>query len=226
MGRELRIRWCGRVPYRDGLALQERLVEERRTGRGRDRLLLLEHPPVVTLGRRADPAHLRVSDEELRHRGVEVHRIARGGDVTYHGPGQLVGYLIVDLQEGGRPDVIAFLRWIEDTLADALRELGVEAVARPGYTGLFVPRPRGPLAKIASIGIGVRGWVTYHGFALNVGADLTGFEWIVPCGLHGVSMTSVARERGGEDPGLRRAGQAVAAAFARGFPGGLGQEAA
>jgi lipoate-protein ligase B len=189
-------------------------VAARRAGETGDRLLLLEHPPVVTLGRAAKPAHLLVPREELARRGVGVFEVVRGGDVTWHGPGQLVGYPIVDLATRGRPDVPGFLRLVEAALCEALGALGVAAGTHPGWTGVFVAGAHPP-RKIASIGIGVRGWVTWHGFALNVDCDLAGFEAIVPCGLHGVVMTSVARELGGAPPELgARAREAVGRAFA------------
>ena len=197
MSRELEIQWLGRVAYGEALDRQKALVEERRAGRGRDCMLLLEHPPVVTLGRSARPENVRTPIPDLQARGVEVHEVARGGDVTYHGPGQLVGYLIADLEARGAADVTRWLRGIEGALIGVLAELGVPARRIDGMTGVYVDdpadaRPR----KIASIGVGLKGWVTYHGFALNATMDLAEFDDIVPCGLHGVTMTSVARERG------------------------------
>jgi lipoyl(octanoyl) transferase len=195
----LAVEWLGRVSYSDALALQEAAVEARRHGATGDRLLLLEHPPVITLGSSSHAQNLLVDEKELARRGVEVHRVRRGGDVTCHAPGQLVGYLIVDLAARRSRDVHRFLRRIEAALIDALAALGLPARSRQGMTGVFVePAGEGPAAscdrKIASIGIAVRHWVTYHGFALNVGPDLSGFDAIVPCGLQGVEMTSVARE--------------------------------
>ena len=221
MARELAIEWLGTVPYREALELQEKCVEARRAGAAADKLLLLEHPPVITLGRGARSDTLLASAAELAARGIEVHRVSRGGDITYHAPGQLVGYLILDLAARGERDVHAFLRSIEAMLGEALSELGVPTRTLAGYTGLFVrsgedepaaARPR----KIASIGVGVRGWVTYHGFALNVDPDLSGFDVIVPCGLDFVEMTSIARELAGEAPSdvAARARAAVRAACA------------
>jgi lipoate-protein ligase B len=221
MARELAIEWLGTVPYREALELQEKCVEARRAGAAADRLLLLEHPPVITLGRGARSDTLLASGAELAARGIDVHRVSRGGDITYHAPGQLVGYLILDLAGRGERDVHAFLRSIEAMLEDALSELGVPTRTLSGYTGLFVrsvedepaaARPR----KIASIGVGVRGWVTYHGFALNVDPDLSGFDAIIPCGLDFVEMTSIARElAGAAQPDLAaRARAAVGAACA------------
>ena len=196
-------------------------MAERRCGAAPDRLLLLEHPPVITLGRNAKVENLLASPEDLAARGIEVFEIARGGDVTYHAPGQLVGYLILDLQARGEPDVHAFLRGIEGALGYALRTLGIPTRALPGMTGVFVDDPAAqdgaPPRKIASIGVGVRHWVTFHGFALNVEIDLSGFESIVPCGLDQVKMTSIAAELGSRSPtGLAlRTRAAVHDAFTR-----------
>jgi lipoate-protein ligase B len=218
MTRSLQVEWLGRVPYAEALALQEARVAEVRAGSAGDALLLLEHPPVITLGRSARPENLLQSPDALAERGVELHEIARGGDVTWHGPGQLVGYAILDLQARGRADVHRFLRDLESGLIDALEKLGLAAEIRSGMTGVFVA-PSAPPRKIASIGVGLRGWVTWHGFALNVDPDLAGFEAIVPCGLQGVEMTSLARELGetaaADLPARSR--EAVADAFVRRF---------
>jgi len=176
----------GRLDYRSGLDLQERLLDRRRES-AHDILLLLEHEPVITLGRGADAGHLLVPIEILQRRGVEVHRIGRGGDVTYHGPGQLVGYPIVDLTPLGR-DLHRYLRLLEQLLVGVAAHFGVRATTVPGKTGLWVDGE-----KLASIGVGVRHWISWHGFALNVAADLSGFEVIIPCGLAGVRMTSLER---------------------------------
>jgi len=221
MARELEIEWLGTVPYREALELQQKCVEARRAGAARDRLLLLEHPPVITLGRGARSDTLLASEAELAARGIEVHRVSRGGDITYHAPGQLVGYPILDLAARDERDVHAYLRSLEAVLGDALSALGVASHTLSGYTGLFAQsgaresaaaRPR----KIASIGVGIRGWVTYHGFALNVDPDLDGFAAIVPCGLDFVEMTSVAREWAGPPPAdlASRVRAAVSAACA------------
>jgi lipoate-protein ligase B len=210
----LHVEWLGRVPYGDALARQARAVEARRAGVCGDQLLLVEHPPVVTLGRSAREVHLRTPRAALAARGVEVHEVARGGDVTWHGPGQLVGYLIVDLAARGLPDAHAFLRSIEAGLVGALADLGVAADARPGTTGVFVAGSAPP-RKLASIGVGLRGWVSWHGFALNVGDDLGGFDAITPCGIAGVQMTSVAREGGSAS--LDAARDAVLTRFVEAF---------
>jgi len=185
--RLLEVVQAGAVPYAEALEWQRALAQARIDGRlARDRLLLLEHPAVVTLGRNFHPDHLISRD------GVEVFEIGRGGDVTFHGPGQLVGYPIIDLS-GHKPDLHWYLRTLEQALIDALADLGIPAERNPGYTGVWTG---GGSRKIASIGIHVKQWVTWHGFALNVTTDLTEFERIVPCGIAGVEMTSIERERG------------------------------
>ena len=215
---DLAVRWLGRVPYAEALELMRGQQEARRRGRIPDTLLLLEHPPVITLGRSARPENLLSSEASLAARGVELHRVARGGDVTYHGPGQLVGYPILDLAARGQRDVVAFLRALEAVLGEALAGLGVASRAIPGMTGVFAAAPPlSPPRKLASIGIGVRGWVTCHGFALNVDLDPADFRDIVPCGLSGVEMSSLARELGEAVPAdlPERTRRAVARACAR-----------
>jgi len=201
---DLRIEEMGCVPYAEGLALQEAALEARRRGERPDTLFLLEHPPVVTLGRGSREQHLLASREILRARGFEIFDARRGGDVTYHGPGQLVGYPVLDLAARGERDLHAYLRSLEAVLVKAVARLGVSARTLPGCTGVFVgegeARPGRFPRKLASIGVGARGWVTWHGFALNVDVQLADFEVIVPCGLEGVKMTSVARELPGSAP--------------------------
>jgi lipoate-protein ligase B len=171
----------GLVEYAQALTWQEELLRQRCQGEGEDTLLLLEHPPVFTLGRGGDERHL------LNPRRVPVYRVGRGGDVTFHGPGQLVGYPILDLTRHGR-DVHSYLRALEAVLIAVLAEYGLRAQRKDGLTGVWVGEK-----KIASIGVGVRRWVTYHGFALNVDPDLSYFADIVPCGLAGIRMTSMAQ---------------------------------
>lgn len=174
---------AGTVPYGEALEWQRRLAEDRIGGRlPHDVLLLLEHPPVVTLGRNSHAAHL------LQPAGIEVFEVERGGDVTFHGPGQLVGYPILDLS-AYKKDLHWYLRTLEQALIEALSHFDIPAERNPGYTGVWT---RGK--KIASIGIHVKQWVTWHGFALNVATDLADFDRIVPCGIPGVVMTSVERE--------------------------------
>ena len=217
----LSVEWLGQVSYAEGLELQREAVEAVRTGKARDRLFLLEHPPVITLGRRSDLAHVLESEASLAARGVEVFSVPRGGDVTYHAPGQLVGYLIRDLRAGGAPDLHRFLRDMEGALIEAVAEFGVQAFRIPGKTGVYVSGPKAApaaLHKLASIGVGVRHWISHQGFALNVDLDLQGFDAIVPCGLEGVVMTSLAAVRGRAESDLApRTRRSVARAFARRF---------
>jgi lipoate-protein ligase B len=194
----------GRVEYERAVAWQEALVARCLAG-GPDALLLLEHPPVYTLGRGADPIHLGLAAQT----GAPIVRAHRGGQVTYHGPGQLVGYPILDLRRR-RPDVRWYLRTLEEVLVAALADLGIAAEPRAGLTGVWV----GP-RKIGSIGVALRRWVSWHGFALNVGDDLTGFDAITPCGITGVQMTSVAREGGAATVDAAR--EAVLARFLETF---------
>ncbi|MFL6450969.1 MAG: lipoyl(octanoyl) transferase LipB [Bryobacteraceae bacterium] len=169
----------GRMRYSDALSIQERLVEERKRGGGQDTLLFVEHPHVITMGRNGKEHHLLASSEVLARTGIEFFETNRGGDVTYHGPGQLVGYPIFDLREWRR-DVHAFFRGVEEALIQALSTVGVEAERLPqkSYEGVWVQG-----AKIAAIGIHISRWITSHGFALNVDTDLSYFKYIVPCGL-------------------------------------------
>jgi lipoyl(octanoyl) transferase len=201
----------GLVPYAIALELQRDLARRRIAGEiDEDMLLLLEHPPVVTLGRTAKEAHIVSSPERLRARGVEVHEVERGGDVTFHGPGQLVGYPIFDLKRH-RQDLHWYLRQVEQALIVALDEVGIEGDRSSGYTGVWTHG-----RKIASIGVHARDWVTWHGFALNVTTDLSYFDLIVPCGIPQVEMTSVSRELGA-DIGIDRMSAVVARAFGRVF---------
>lgn len=177
----------GLVPYREAWDLQKKLHRERVEERNPDALLLLQHPPVLTLGRGSNPDSLLCSREALEQRGVELFEIERGGDVTYHGPGQLVGYPIMDLEPLGR-DLHKYLRSLEEVLILTLAEYGLGAGRNSGFTGVWVKKE-----KIASIGIHVSHWVTRHGFALNVANDLTYFDLIVPCGLPEIEMTSMEK---------------------------------
>jgi lipoate-protein ligase B len=194
--RELWVVDLGLKPYAEALELQRAVAHGRISGEiEQDVLLLVEHPPVVTLGRSArDPGTLIATPELLASRGVELFEVDRGGDVTFHGPGQLVGYPIVNLNRH-KPDLHWYLRQVEEVLIRALREFGISAGRNPGLTGVWTDG-----RKIASIGVHARQWVTWHGFALNVTNDLSYFDLIVPCGIQGVTMTSVEQEL------LRRAG--------------------
>jgi lipoyl(octanoyl) transferase len=202
--RVLEIIQPGLVPYGEALEWQRRLAEDRIAGSlPHDVLLLLEHPAVVTFGRTADAAHL------LRPDGVEVFEVERGGDVTFHGPGQLVGYPILDLR-GHKQDLHWYLRTLEQALITALAQVGIPAERNPGYTGVWTHG-----RKIASLGVHVKQWVTWHGFALNVATDLAQFDRIVPCGIPGVVMTSVEREQGAGS--REHLWDATVAAVTRGF---------
>jgi lipoate-protein ligase B len=192
----LRVIDLGHRGYAETLELQRRLGAERGSpDHGLDDVLLLvEHEPVVTLGRTTQASSLPLSPDAIARQGVGVHEVERGGDVTWHGPGQLVGYPIVDLRRM-REDLHWYLRSLEDALIDALESLGIPADRNPGYTGVWTAG-----RKVASIGVHVKRWVTLHGFALNVVNDLSGFDLIVPCGIQQVVMTSVATELGGSEP--------------------------
>jgi len=180
----------GLVPYADALELQRKLHAQRVAGAIPDTLLLLEHPPVITLGKAFHPEHLRYAREFYAQQGIELHPTDRGGDVTCHNPGQLVGYPIFDVAQHGR-DLHKFLRDIEQAIIDALRAFGIEAHREAGYTGVWVGD-----AKIAAIGIKVTKWVSMHGFALNVNNDLRLFQTIVPCGIADRPVTSLQQALG------------------------------
>ena len=211
MQRELWVVSAGRVPYAEALGLQRDIAAARIAGGiAQDVLLLLEHPPVVTLGRSAKTQSMLCTPGLLAARGVEVHEVERGGDVTFHGPGQLVGYPIVDLKRH-KQDLHWYLRQVEEALIAGLDDLGIVANRHPGLTGVWTQG-----RKIASIGVHARDWVTWHGFALNVTTDLSYFDLIVPCGIDGVVMTSVERELGAvPEPG--QVERTIAAAFAEIF---------
>lgn len=207
----LEVSWLGRVPYADALALQDRLVQDRRAQRTADRLLLLEHPHVITLGTSALPEHVLLAEDERRLLDIELFQTGRGGDVTYHGPGQLIGYPILDLKPD-RCDLHRFVRDIEEALILSLDDLGVRAARTPGLTGVWVGDE-----KIAAIGVRVSsGWITSHGFALNVSTDLRFFDAIVPCGIRGRGVTSLARLLGNDLP-LANVASCVARRFTQVF---------
>lgn len=218
----LDVRWLARIGYREAWAVQKRLVDDRVAERIGDTLLLLEHPPVLTLGRQADEGHVRATAADLAARGIELIRVERGGEVTYHGPGQLVAYPIVVLTRRGilvRP----FVRALENAMIDTCRALGVEADRRDGHPGCWVdpsgPQPR----KIGALGLRIERGVSYHGIALNVDLDLADFGLIDPCGSPDVVSTSIAVELGRpeESPSttaVEVAGRAFAAALASRLP--------
>jgi lipoate-protein ligase B len=201
----------GRIGYTTGHALQRAVSQARIDGTiDRDVLLLVEHEPTITMGRGTKATSLPMSPETLRARGLTVAEIERGGDVTWHGPGQLVGYPIMHLQDH-RPDLHWYLRQLEEVLIRALGTLGIEAERNPGLTGVWTEG-----RKIASIGIHVRHWVTTHGFALNVLNNLSAFDVIVPCGIKDVTMTSVAKEferQGRQPPSLDNVASALVVAM-------------
>ena len=206
----MEIVWLGEVGYREALDLQLSCLDRRADRRIPDTLLLLTHPHVYTIGRAGDKSNLLVSEETLASEGISVERVGRGGDITYHGPGQLVGYPIVLME---RPDVHKFVRSIEAALIDAVGAFGVESRSIGGLTGVWAGE-----RKIASIGIGVRKWVTYHGFALNVTTDLSWFRRIHLCGLKEREATSIAEETGSA-PTMEAVREAVAAACNRHLEG-------
>jgi lipoyl(octanoyl) transferase len=205
----LSVAHLGDVSYRDALALQEGMVRARIEGRTGDWLLYPDHPPVLTVGRGGSGESLRADPETLRRLGIEIFEVARGGDFTWHGPGQLVGYAICDLTARDR-DLHRFLRDLEQGLIAALKGWGLEGETIAGRTGVWVGGE-----KIASIGVAVRGWVSYHGFALNVAPDLTFFDLIHPCGLRGIHMTSLALKSPTPAPTMAEAREAVAFHLAR-----------
>ncbi len=187
MNSDFTVRWLGRMPFTDALALQEEIMARKHADRSLgDELLLLEHEPVYTIGRNPDQSSL-LGAAHLPHPLFEINR---GGQATYHGPGQLMGYPILDLRRCGQ-DLHRYLRWLEQLLIEFLAAHEIRATRRDGMTGVWIER-----RKIASIGVGVRHWITMHGFALNVGGDLSPFNFIVPCGLTNVAMTSMEKEAG------------------------------
>jgi lipoyl(octanoyl) transferase len=188
MNSDFQVRWLGRVGFGDALALQEKLVaEKRRDSSSPDQLLLLEHEPVYTIGRTPDRSSLL----DASHLPHPLFPINRGGQATYHGPGQLIGYPIIDLHRCGQ-DLHRYLRWLEQRLIELLAAYEIPAGRREGLTGVWLQT-----RKIASIGVGVRHWITMHGFALNVCGDLSPFGHIIPCGITDIEMTSMERETGG-----------------------------
>jgi lipoyl(octanoyl) transferase len=173
----MEVRDCGRLAYAEAFAMQRELVEQRKRGAIPDQLLFVEHPHVITLGRNGHMENLLASMDVLRHKGVAFEETDRGGDITYHGPGQIVGYPVIDLREWKR-DVVAYVRAMEQSIIDALAGFGIESGREPGATGVWTAE-----GKICAIGVHISRWVTSHGFALNHTTDLSYFQYIVPCGL-------------------------------------------
>jgi lipoyl(octanoyl) transferase len=190
--RTLEVRRLGVIPYAEGLEIQKSLVEQRKAGTIPDHLLLLEHPPVITLGvkARGDPSHIVATTDLLAAEGVDVFETGRGGDVTYHGPGQLVGYPIIDLKPD-RCDVHRYVRDLEEVMIRTAAAFGVQAGRIPGLTGAWVGDE-----KLAAIGVRIARWVTSHGFAFNVSTALRHFDLIVPCGISGKGVTSLEKLAG------------------------------
>jgi lipoate-protein ligase B len=180
--------WHGRVPYEQALDLQMRVCESKRLGFDRDVLLLLEHPPTITLGRNASPAHLLAREEELKSRGIGVCNVDRGGDITFHGPGQLVGYPLLFLHPGER-DVHGYMRNLEESLIRLLDMYGIQSGRDARFTGVWTAK-----GKIAAMGVHISRWITRHGFALNANTDLSFYDLIVPCGIVGRGVTSMRDE--------------------------------
>ena len=218
----LHARWLGRVDYAEAHALQKRLVDDRASGTIGDQLLLLEHPPVLTLGRQSDPVHILATDAELAARGIAVERTERGGEVTYHGRGQLVAYPIVRLHDRGllvRP----FVRALEAALVETCAAEGVPAARRDGHPGCWCDPDGASPRKIGALGLRVERGVSYHGIALNVTVDLADFELIDPCGMPGVESTSIARELGQPTaPPSTASVERAAGIFARAFAAAIG----
>ncbi|GAB4343431.1 MAG: lipoyl(octanoyl) transferase LipB [Candidatus Abyssubacteria bacterium] len=200
----------GLCSYAKAYALQKEIVESKQKGSDSDTLLLVEHPPIITFGRRGRQENLRISPQQLESMGIQVLHIDRGGDVTYHGPGQLVGYPIIDLKAHKR-DVDWILRNMEAALIASLKRMGVNAYAERGYTGVWTAE-----GKIAAIGIGIKGWVTFHGFALNVAPMMHHFDLIIPCGIKGRPVTSLSAVLGRE-PAMDEVKRHVADAFCETF---------
>jgi lipoyl(octanoyl) transferase len=203
------VRRLGRVPYKEAWALQNRLADARRAGQAPDTLILLEHPHTYTIGRSGSREHVYLSEDELAARAITCLDVDRGGDVTYHGPGQLVGYPIVGL--GPRPDVGWYLRSLEACLIDVLADFGIQAGRLEGYTGVWIAD-----RKIAAIGVKVSQGVTTHGFALNVTTDLSLFTHILPCGIADKGVTSMAVELG-QAPAMTEVEDAVITHFSERF---------
>lgn len=211
--RKLEVRELGLIRYGEAWELQKSLAARRKAGEIADQFLLVEHPHVVTLGRNSHAANVLIPEAERVRLGIDLVEIDRGGDVTYHGPGQIVGYPILDLREWKR-DVVAYVRGIEEAVIGTLSRFGIEGSREAGATGVWVDHPRGERAKICAIGVHISRWVTTHGFALNWTTDLRYFRHIVPCGLHR-PVTSM------EDLGVRveraRVHQALVSEWARVF---------
>ena len=222
-GRPVEAWWLGRIDYRVAWDLQRRLAAARADDRIGDQLLLLEHPAVLTLGRTSDPAHVRATPEELARRGIDVVRVERGGEVTYHGPGQLVAYPILALSRRGllvRP----LVRALEAAMVATCAALGVAAARRDGHPGCWIDPDGTAPRKIGALGLRVERGVSYHGIALNVSVDLADFDLIDPCGMPGVESTSIHRELGRTGPPTTTSVCEAAGHFSTALAAGLGVE--
>jgi lipoyl(octanoyl) transferase len=203
-------RMLGMVSYSEALALQERALDELRSGRSPEKLFLLEHPHVFTLGRAANAANILLNQQQLQARSIEVHHTGRGGDVTYHGPGQLVGYPIIDLKPD-RCDVHRYVRDIEEVIIRAIADFGIIGTRVAGLTGVWIGEE-----KIAAIGVRIARWITSHGFALNVNTDLSYFRMIIPCGIADKGVTSISRILG-RNVDMREVAQVITKHFGQVF---------
>jgi lipoyl(octanoyl) transferase len=220
----LDVRWLGRIDYRQAWELQHELVAKRANGEIADQLLTLEHPPVLTLGRQSDPKHIRASTTELNKRGIEVIRVERGGEVTYHGPGQLVAYPIIRLADR---DILLrpFVRALEQAMIDTAARFGVSAGRHEGYPGVWCASHTTTPRKLGALGLRIERGVSFHGIALNINIDLSDFDLIDPCGLPTAEVTSIAREAGwpaDESVPSTESVESAATVFARAFSLALG----
>ena len=212
--RLLEVRRLGVLPFREAESLQQKLVIERQQGRVPDLLLMLEHPRVITLGVSADRGNVLASEKSLLEQGIKVHQTRRGGDVTYHGPGQLIGYPILSLKPD-RCDLHRYVRDLEEVMIRTVNEFGVTATRIPGLTGVWVGQ-----RKLAAVGVRISRWVTSHGFALNITTDLNDFSLIRPCGIAGKGVTALAQLTE-EDVGVARVTDSLARHFADVFTFGV-----
>ncbi len=210
LGKTCQVMHLGLVDYLEALELQERLLRERQAGDRGDTVVLLQHPPVITMGRRGNLANVLVSREDLARQGIGLEEVNRGGDVTYHGPGQLVGYPVLRLADHGN-DVYRYLRMLEETIILCLEGYGLRTEQQPGYTGVWMGS-----SKIAAIGVAIKGGVTMHGFALNVDPNLDHFRLIHPCGYSDRGVTSMANALG-RSPDFKAVRDKLVKAFGRVF---------
>lgn len=207
--REFKVLNLGLTDYKEALNIQLNLVSKRIEDSIPDVLILLEHPPTITIGRSGNLSNLLVSEDYLKHKGIHFEQISRGGDITFHGPGQIVGYPIMDLNHLEK-DIHKYLRSIEDLIIDTLKIYNIYSSGFKGITGVWTGGK-----KIASIGVGVKRWITYHGFALNVINDLEYFDMIIPCGLNKVRMTNIISETESQDITIEKVNEVIIESFAK-----------